>query len=436
MAQLADTESAPALRFETLAVHTAVNPDGPGGSLAVPVHLTTAYPFRDTGHARRLFDLEEPGYIYTRIMNPTQAAFEERIAALEGGVGALALASGQAAITLTVLGLARSGENIVSTTSLYGGTQNLFAYTLPRLGITTKFVRDPDADSVAQAIDDGTRAVYLETIGNPRLDVPDIRAIADAAHARGVPLVIDNTFASPALCRPAEHGADIVVHSATKFIGGHGTAIGGVIVDAGRFDWAGSGRFAGFTEPDPTYHGVRYTEAFGPAAFIVRTRVQLLRDMGPAISPLNAFLFLTGLETLALRMRRVSESALEIARRLAADDRVSWVRYPTLPGVDGYEVARRYLPDGAGAILTFGVRGGRSAGERLVNALSLFRHVANVGDTRSLVIHPASTTHSQLDEAAQLAAGVTPDLVRLSIGLEDVEDLWRDLDRGLAAAQG
>jgi O-acetylhomoserine (thiol)-lyase len=436
MAQLTDTENAPTLRFETVAVHTGANPDGPGGSLAVPVHLTTAYPFRDTDHARRLFDLAEPGYIYTRIMNPTQAAFEERVAALEGGVGGLALASGQAAITLTVLGLASAGDNIVSTTSLYGGTQNLFAYTLPRYGIATRFVKDPDAAKVAAAIDERTRAVYLETIGNPRLDVPDIQAIADAAHARGVPLVIDNTFASPALCRPVEHGADIIVHSATKFIGGHGNAIGGVIVDAGKFDWAASGRFPGFTEPDPTYHGVRYTETFGPAAFIVRTRVQLLRDMGPAISPLNAFLFLNGLETLALRMRRVSDSALEIARRLAADPRVTWVRYPTLPGAEGYDVARRYLPDGGGAILTFGVRGGREAGERLVNALRLYRHVANVGDTRSLVIHPASTTHSQLDEAAQRAAGVTPDLVRLSIGLEHVEDLWADLDAGLGAAQG
>jgi len=432
----AQTDTPPKLHIDTLAVQTAANPDGPGGSLAVPIHLTTAYPFRDTEHARRLFDLQEPGYIYTRIMNPTQAAFEERIAALEGGVGALALASGQAAITLTVLGLASAGENIVSTTSLYGGTQNLFAYTLPRYGVTTKFVKDPDGASVAAAIDDRTRAVYLETIGNPRLDVPDIRAIADAAHAHGVPLVIDNTFASPVLCRPIEHGADIVIHSATKFIGGHGSAIGGVIVDGGRFDWAASPRFAAFAEPDPSYHGVRYTEAFGPAAFILRTRVQLLRDMGPAISPLNAFLFINGLETLALRMRRVSDSALDIAGRLQRDGRVGWVRYPILAGAEGEATARRYLPDGAGAILTFGVRGGRSAGERLVNSLRIFRHVANVGDTRSLVIHPASTTHGQLDPEAQRAAGVTEDLVRLSIGLEHVEDLWADLDAGLRAAQG
>ncbi len=429
--QVAD---APRLSLETLAVQTAANPDGPGGSLAVPIHLTTAYPFRDTDHARRLFDLEEPGYIYTRIMNPTQGAFEERMAALEGGVGALALASGQAAITLTVLGLAGAGDNIVSTTSLYGGTQNLFAYTLPRYGITTRFVRDPDAASVLAAIDNRSRAVYLETIGNPRLDVPDLRAIADAAHARGVPLVVDNTFASPALCRPAEHGADIIVHSATKFIGGHGNAIGGVIVDGGAFDWGASGRFPGLVEPDPSYHGVRYTEAFGPAAFIVRTRVQLLRDLGPALSPLNAFLFLNGLETLCLRMERVSASALEIAKRLSEDRRVGWVRYPTLSGAEGEAVARRYLPTGGGAILTFGVRGGARAGAALVNALTLFRHVANVGDTRSLVIHPASTTHSQLDEPARRAAGVTDDLVRLSVGLENVDDLWHDLERGLLAA--
>jgi O-acetylhomoserine (thiol)-lyase len=433
MSDLAATQ-APRLALDTLAVQTAANPDGPGQSLAVPIHLTTAYPFRDTDHARRLFELQEPGYIYTRIMNPTQGAFEERMAVLEGGAGALALASGQAAITLTVLGLCHAGDNIVSTTSLYGGTQNLFAYTLPRYGITTRFVRDPDGESVAAAIDDRTRAVYLETIGNPRLDVPDIAAIAAAAHARAVPLVIDNTFASPALCRPAEFGADIIVHSATKFIGGHGSAIGGVIVDSGRFDWAASGRFPDLTQPDPTYHGVRYTEAFGPAAFIVKTRVQLLRDLGPAISPLNAFLFLNGLETLGLRMRRVSESALAIALRLRADRRVTWVRYPTLPGVDGEELARRYLPDGAGAILTFGVRGGERAGAALVNALRLFRHVANVGDTRSLVIHPASTTHNQLGEEARRAAGVTDDLVRLSIGLEAVEDLWQDLDQGLEAA--
>ena len=434
MAQL-ETDSAPKLHFDTLAVHTSANPDGPGTSLAVPIHLTTAYPFRDTDHARALVDLKEAGYIYTRIMNPTQAAFEERIAALEGGVGALAVSSGQAAITLSVLGLAGAGENIVSTTSLYGGTQNLFAYTLPRYGVTTKFVKDPDAPKVAAAIDDKTRAVYLETIGNPRLDVPEIRAIAEAAHAAGVPLLVDNTFASPALCRPIEHGADIVIHSATKFIGGHGSAIGGVIVDGGKFDWAASGRFPGLTQADPTYHGVRYTEAFGPAAFIVRTRVQLLRDMGPAISPLNAFLFINGLETLGLRMQRVSESAQTIAERLAVDPRVNWVRYPGLAGIEGYDLAKRYLPDGAGAIMTFGVRGGRAAGEKLVNNLTLFKHVANVGDTRSLVIHPASTTHSQLDEAAQRAAGVTEDLVRLSIGLEHAEDLWADLDRSLKAAQ-
>jgi len=421
------------LGFASRAVQIGTGVD-PTGSIPVPVHLTTAYNFRDTEHARRLFALEEEGYIYTRIMNPTQAAFEARIAALEGGVGALAVSSGQAAITLTVLGLCSAGDEIVSTASLYGGTQNLFEHTLARQGIRVRFVPDPTPQTVAAAITDRTRGVYLEVIGNPRLDVPDLEGIAAVAHHAGVPLIVDNTFATPYLCRPIEHGADLVVHSATKFIGGHGQAIGGVIVDGGRFDWAASGRFPQLTEPDPTYHGVRYTEAVGPAAFIVRTRVTLLRDLGPAISPMNAFLFLTGLETLALRMQRVSASALTVARTLAEDSRVAWVRYPLLPGGPDEALARRYLPRGAGAILTFGVRGGRDAGERFLNALRLFRIAANVGDTRSLAIHPATTTHSQQSRDALEAAGVSEDLVRLSIGLEEPEDLLADLDQALAAA--
>ncbi len=422
-----------ALRPETLALHAGQQPDPATHARAVPIYATTSYVFEDAAHAARLFALAESGNIYTRIMNPTTAVFEARIAALEGGVGAVGLASGQAAETLAILNLARAGDSIVSSASLYGGTYNLFAYTLPRLGITTRFVDGADPATFARAIDAHSRALYLETIGNPRLDVPDLAAIADVAHAHGLPLIVDNTFA-PLLARPIEHGADIVVHSATKWIGGHGTAIGGVVVDAGRFDWAAAGRFPELVEPDPSYHGVRYAEAFGPQAYIAKLRVQLLRDLGPALSPFNAFLFLQGLETLPLRIARHSENALALARWLASDPRVAWVSYPGLVSHPSHALATRYLAGGFGGIVTFGVRGGAEAGRRLIDAVKLFSLLANVGDAKSLIIHPASTTHQQLSDADQLASGVTADLVRLSVGLEHLDDLIRDLDQALAAA--
>ncbi len=422
-----------AFRPETLALHAGQAPDPTTHARAVPIYATTSYVFDDAAHAARLFALEEFGNIYTRIMNPTTGVFEERIAALEGGVGAVGLASGQAAETLAVLNLARAGDNIISSTSLYGGTYNLFAYTLPRLGIATRFVDGSDPANFARVIDERTRALYVETIGNPRLDVPDLAAIADVAHAHGIPLIVDNTFA-PLLATPIEHGADIVVHSATKWIGGHGTAIGGIVVDAGRFDWAASGRFPELVEPDPSYHGVRYAEAFGPLAYILKLRVQLLRDLGPALSPFNAFLFLQGLETLPLRIARHSENALALARWLESDARVAWVSYPGLPSHPSHRQAARYLRGGYGGIITFGVRGGADAGRRLIDSVRLFSLLANVGDAKSLIIHPASTTHQQLSEVDQLASGVTPDLVRLSVGLEHLDDLIADLDQALAAA--
>jgi O-acetylhomoserine (thiol)-lyase len=424
----------PSYGFHTRALHVGAGPDGATGARAVPIYQSTSFVFEDSQHAADLFALKRPGFIYTRIMNPTQAAFEDRIASLEGGVAALSAASGQAAITLTLLGLARAGQEIVSTASLYGGTYNLFEHTLPRLGISVRFVESPTARTVADAITPKTRAVYLETIGNPRLDIPDLEGIAGAAHAAGVPVVVDNTFATPYLCRPLEHGADIVVHSATKFIGGHGNSIGGVLVDGGRFDWAASGRFPHLVEPDPSYHGLSFTETFGPAAFAVQVRAQLLRDLGPATSPFNAFLFLQGLETLALRMERHSANALRLSQFLADHAAVDWVVYPGRPDHPDAALAKKYLPRGGGAILTFGVKGGAAAGRKLVESVKLFSHLANVGDTRSLIIHPATTTHSQLSEDSQRSAGVTPDMVRLSVGLEDVEDLMADLDQALAAA--
>ena len=421
------------LHPETLALHAGQAPDPTTNARAVPIYATTSYVFNGADHAARLFALEEFGNIYTRIMNPTTGVFEERVAALEGGVGALGLASGQAAETLTILNLAGAGDNLVSSSSLYGGTYNLFAYTLPKLGITTSFVDGTRPEAFAEAIDERTKAVYLETIGNPRLDVHDVRAIADVAHAAGIPLVVDNTFA-PLLAHPIEHDADIVLHSATKWIGGHGTAIGGVVVDGGNFDWAGSGRFPEFIEPDPSYHGIRYVDAFGRLAFILKLRVQLLRDIGPALSPFNSFLFLQGLETLPLRIARHSENALAIARWLEARREVTWVSYPGLPSHPSHALATRYLKGGFGGIVTFGVRGGAEAGRRLIDAVKLFSLLANVGDAKSLIIHPASTTHQQLSAEDQLASGVTPDLVRLSVGLEHPADLIADLETGLRAA--
>jgi O-acetylhomoserine (thiol)-lyase len=419
---------------DTLAVHAGQVPDPATNARAVPIYATTSYVFNGADHAASLFGLREFGNIYTRIMNPTSDVFEKRIAELEGGVAALAVASGQAAETLTILNLARAGDNIVSSQTLYGGTYNLFAYTLPKWGITTKFVDIHNLDAVKKAIDAGTRALYLETIGNPRLDVPDFAALAEIAHAAGVPLVVDNTFGAATLARPIRHGADIVVHSATKWIGGHGTAIGGVVVDAGNFDWTSDSaraRFPEFTAPDPSYHGLVYTQAFGNLAFIIKLRVQLLRDLGPALSPFNAFLFLQGLETLPLRIRRHSENALALARWLAKDSRVEWVSYPGLESHSEHKNAARYLEGGFGGVLTFGVKGGAAAARSVIDRVKLYSLLANVGDAKSLIIHPASTTHEQLTPEQQRATGVVPELIRISAGLEDVRDLIADLDQAL-----
>ncbi|MGD0628539.1 MAG: homocysteine synthase [Terracidiphilus sp.] len=422
--------------FATLAVHAGQSPDPATGSRAVPIYQTTSYVFQDADHAGRLFGLKEFGNIYTRIMNPTTDVFEKRVAALEGGVAGLATASGQAAETLTLTTLAGAGDEIVSTTSLYGGTYNLFHYTLPRLGITVRFVDADDFDGLRAAINSKTRAVFTESLGNPKLDVVDIERLAAIAHEHGVPLVIDNTTPSPALVRPIEWGADIVVNSATKFLGGHGTAIGGVIVDAGKFDWAASGRFKDFTEPDPSYHGLSYVDAFGPLAFILKARIQGLRDTGAALSPFNAFLLLQGIETLHLRLERHSQNALAVARHLQQHPGVEWVNYPGLESSPYYQRAQKYLPNGRGAIVTFGVKGGYDAGKKLIDSLELFSLLANIGDAKSLVIHPASTTHSQLSAEEQAATGVTPELVRLSVGIEDIRDILADLDQALEAANG
>ncbi|WP_421617243.1 homocysteine synthase [Brevibacillus sp. TJ4] len=415
---------------ETIAIHGGQTVDPATGSRAVPIYQTTSFVFNDTEHAANLFALKEFGNIYTRIMNPTQDAFEQRVALLEGGVGALATASGQAAITFAILNIAQAGDEIVSSSSLYGGTYNLFAHTLPRLGIKVTFVDQSNPENFRAAITDKTKAVFCETIGNPRIDVADLQAIAAIAHENGVPLIVDNTFATPILCRPFEHGADIVVHSTTKFIGGHGTAIGGIIVDSGKFDW-NNGKFPGLTTPDPSYHGVVYTEAVGPLAYIIKARVQLQRDIGAAVAPFNSFLFLQGLETLHLRIERHSENALAVARYLASHPGVEWVNYPGLEGDSQYELAQKYLPKGAGAILTFGIRGGVAEGKKLIESLQLFSHLANVGDSKSLVIHPASTTHQQLTEQEQAAAGVTPGMVRLSVGTESIDDIIGDLEQAL-----
>lgn len=417
-------------RFATLAIHAGQEPDPVTGARAVPIYQTTSYVFRDADHAARLFALEEEGHIYTRITNPTTDVFEKRVAALEGGVGALATASGQAAITLAVANIANTGQEIVASTSLYGGTYNLFNYTLPKFGIKVHFVDSADPEDYRKVINENTRGLYVEILGNPKLDIPDLEALADIAHGAGIPLIVDNTLATPYLCRPIEFGADIVVHSATKFIGGHGTSIGGIIVDSGKFDW-NDGKFPGLVEPDPSYHGLSYVKTFGKAAYIVKARVQLLRDMGPALSPFNAFLFLQGLETLPLRMERHTQNTLQIARWLSEHPAVAWVSYPGLPSHPSYERGQKYLPRGTGAILTFGIKGGKEAGKRFINNLKLFSLLANVGDARSLVIHPASTTHQQLSPEEQLASGVTEDLIRLSIGLEDVEDLIADLEQAL-----
>lgn len=421
--------------LETLAVHGGQQLDPTTMSRAVPIYQTTSYGFRDTDHAANLFALKEFGNIYTRIMNPTSDVFEQRVAALEGGAAALAVASGQAAITYSIFNIAGAGDEIVSASSLYGGTWNLFSTTLPKFGITVKFVDPSNPENFRGAITPKTKAIFAETIGNPRGDILDIAAVAAIAHDNGIPLIIDNTFASPYLCRPLDHGADIVLHSATKFIGGHGTSIGGIVVDGGKFDWAASGKFPGLTQPDPSYHGVVYTEAVGPIAYIIKMRVQLLRDMGAALAPFNSFLFLQGLETLHLRMERHSSNALAVAKFLESHPAVDWVSYAGLPSHPSYELGQRYLPNGQGAIMTFGIKGGIEAGKKVINAVKLFSHLANVGDSKSLVIHPASTTHQQLSESEQAAAGVQPGMIRLSVGTEGVRDIIDDLDQALAASQ-
>jgi O-acetylhomoserine (thiol)-lyase len=423
-------------QFATLAVHGGQSPDPTTGSRAVPIYQTTSYLFQDADHAGRLFALQEFGNIYTRIMNPTTDVFEKRVAALEGGAAALATASGQAAETLTITTLAGAGDEIISSASLYGGTYNLFHYTLPRLGITVKFFDPDDFDGIRAAINDKTRAIYAETVGNPKLDVVDIEKLASIAHENRLPLIIDNTHPSPALTRPIEWGADIVVNSATKFLGGHGTSIGGVIVDAGKFDWAASGRFKEFTEPDPSYHGLSYIQAFGPLSFIIKARIQGLRDTGAALSPFNAFLFLQGIETLHLRLERHSQNALAVARHLEKHPGVEWVNYPGLESSPYHARAKKYLPNGQGALITFGIKGGYEAGKKLIDALQLFSLVANIGDAKSLVIHPASTTHQQLSVEEQADTGVTPELVRLSVGIEDIRDILADLDQAIEAANG
>jgi O-acetylhomoserine (thiol)-lyase len=423
--------------FETRQIHAGQQPDPTTGARALPIYATTSYVFRDTDHAANLFGLAETGNIYTRIMNPTQDVVEQRIASLEGGVGALLLASGQAAETVAILNLAEAGDHIVSSASLYGGTYNLFHYTLPKLGIQVSFVEDQDdPEQWRAATRENTKAFFAETIGNPQSNVLDIAKVADLAHEAGVPLIVDNTIATPYLIRPFEHGADIVVHSATKYLGGHGTAIGGAIVDSGKFDWSASGRFPGFTTPDPSYHGLVYWEALGGLSYIIKARVQLLRDLGPAVSPFNAFLFAQGIETLSLRIERHVANAQRVAEWLEQRDEVERVQYAGLPSSPWYEAAKAYAPKGPGAVLAFEIKGGIEAGKRFVDALELFSHVANIGDVRSLVIHPASTTHSQLNPEEQLTTGVTPGLVRLALGLEGVEDLLADLDAGFRAAKG
>jgi O-acetylhomoserine (thiol)-lyase len=422
------------LKFDTLQVHAGQTADPATGSRAVPIYQTTSYVFRDAEHAANLFALKEPGNIYTRIMNPTTDVFEQRVAALEGGVGALAVASGSAAITCAILNIMGAGDEIVAASTLYGGTYTLFANTLPKLGIQTDFVNPDDPEHFRRAITARTKAVYIETIGNPGINLIDIEAVAEIAHQNGIPLIIDNTFGTPYLIRPIEFGADIVVHSATKFIGGHGSSIGGIIVDSGKFDWAVGGKFPGLTEPDPGYHGIRYVETFGPTAYITKARVQLLRDTGAAVSPFNSFLFLQGLETLSLRVAKHVANTERIVAFLNNHPLVAWVNYPGLPENKYYPLAQKYLPKGAGSIFTFGIKGGVEAGKRFINSLELFSLLANVADAKSLVIHPASTTHQQLSEADQKAAGVTPDMIRLSVGIEDADDLIYDLDQALNKA--
>jgi O-acetylhomoserine (thiol)-lyase len=424
-------------RPETIALHGGQKPDPSTNARAVPIYQTTSYVFHDTAHAARLFGLQEFGNIYTRIMNPTSDVLEQRIAQLEGGTGALAVSSGQAAETVALLNIANAGDEILSSASLYGGTYNLFHYTFPKMGIDVKFIDSSDPQNFRKAITKKTKAIFAESIGNPRLDTLDMRAVADIAHEAGIPLVIDNTMPSPFLLRPFDHGADVVIHSTTKFIGGHGTSIGGIIVDSGKFDW-GNGNFPQFTEPDPSYHGLKIWEVFGNfpglgnVAFILKARVQLLRDLGPAMSPFNAFLFLQGVETLPLRMERHSTNAMAVAKFLSTHPNVTWVNYPGLPDHPQHALAKKYHHrEQYGAILGFGIKGGMEAGKKFIDNVKLLSHLANIGDAKSLVIHPASTTHQQLAVEERLAAGVTDDFVRLSVGLEHIDDIVEDLDQAL-----
>lgn len=426
-------------RDQTTAIHAGQEtPDPATGARAVPIYQTTSYVFRDTDHAANLFGLKEFGNIYSRIMNPTNDVLEHRIAALEGGNGALAVSSGQAAETIALLTITRVGDEIVSANNLYGGTYELFHYTFPKLGRSARFVDSSKPEEFRKAITDKTKAIYAETIGNPKLDVPDFEAIARVAHEAGIPFIVDNTV-GVGLIKPIELGADITVISATKFVGGHGTSIGGLIVDSGKFNWS-NGKFPEFTEPDPTYHGLKFWDAFGDIpglgnlAFILKARVQLLRDLGPCLSPFNAFLLLQGIETLPLRQQKHSENAMKIARYLKSHPLVSWVNYPGLDDYPGHEIAAKYLTKGYGALVGFGIKGGLEAGKRFINSVQLLSHLANIGDTKSLVIHPASTTHQQLTKAEQEQTGVTEDFIRLSIGLEDFEDIEKDIDQALRRA--
>ncbi|MEG6511556.1 homocysteine synthase [Desulforamulus ruminis] len=421
------------LGFETLALHAGHQPDRETLSRAVPIYQTSSYVFRDSEHAANLFSLKEEGHIYTRIDNPTTDVLEKRLAALEGGVGALGMASGHAAIVAAILNIASAGDEIVSSTNLYGGTVNLFTHTFARLGIKVVFVNPEDPENFRKAITEKTKALFAETIGNPRCDVLDLEAVGKIAHQAEIPLIVDSTFTTPYLCRPFDYGADIVVHSTTKFIGGHGTSIGGVIIDSGKFDWSQNDKFPGLNQPDPSYHDITYTKEMGAAAYIAKARTQLLRDLGACVSPFNAFLLLQGIETLALRMERHVSNAQRVAEFLQQHSLVNWVSYPGIKGHPSYELAQKYLPKGAGAILTFGIKGGLEAGRRFIDSLQIFSHLANVGDAKSLVIHPASTTHSQLSEEALKQAGVSPDLIRISVGLESIGDLLEDLDQALKA---
>jgi O-acetylhomoserine (thiol)-lyase len=422
-------------RFDTLSLHAGQRPDPTTGARAVPIYQTTSYVFDDSEHAAALFNLERVGHIYSRISNPTVAVLEERVSALEGGVGAVATASGQAALHLAIATLMGAGGHIVASARIYGGSHNMFVHTLPRFGITTTLVDPREPADFERAITDKTRLVFAETLGNPGLEVLDIKAVAEAAHRHRLPLAVDATFATPYLCRPIEHGGDIVIHSATKFLGGHGVAIGGIVVDGGRFDWAASGKFPTMTEPYAGYHGIAFAEEFGPAAFIARARAEGLRDFGACMSPANAFYLLQGIETLPVRMARHVANAEAVARFLEKDAAVAWVKYPGLESHPDHALLRRLMPKGAGAIMSFGIKGGRKAGARLIERLKVFSHLANVGDAKSLVIHPASTTHQQMSLEDLAKAGIGEELVRLSIGLEDPTDLTDDLAQALAASQ-